>query len=45
MVDTTCLQERLMKKLGANSYPFTFAMPEHAPPSVTIQVGDARRVS
>jgi len=35
----TKLQERLIKKLGANAYPFTFAMPEHAPPSVTIQPG------
>ncbi|XP_045121925.1 arrestin homolog [Portunus trituberculatus] len=31
------LQERLIKKLGANAYPFTFKMPEQAPPSVTIQ--------
>lgn len=28
-----------MKKLGANSYPFTFKMPEQAPPSITIQPG------
>ncbi|XP_047468785.1 arrestin homolog [Penaeus chinensis] len=35
----TKLQERLMKKLGPNSYPFTFKMPEQAPPSVTIQPG------
>ncbi|XP_045601202.1 arrestin homolog [Procambarus clarkii] len=38
-VEPTKLQERLMKKLGANSYPFTFKMPENAPPSVTIQPG------
>ncbi|XP_042863409.1 arrestin homolog [Penaeus japonicus] len=38
-VEPTKLQERLMKKLGGNSYPFTFKMPEQAPPSVTIQPG------
>jgi len=38
-VEPTKLQERLMKKLGPNSYPFTFKMPEKAPPSVTIQPG------
>jgi len=37
--DTTKLQERLIKKLGANAYPFTFKMPPNAPPSVTIQPG------
>ncbi|XP_042239076.1 arrestin homolog [Homarus americanus] len=37
--EPTKLQERLMKKLGANSFPFTFKMPENAPPSVTIQPG------
>ncbi|XP_050732471.1 arrestin homolog [Eriocheir sinensis] len=35
--EATKLQERLIKKLGANAYPFTFKMPEQAPPSVTIQ--------
>jgi len=35
----TRLQERLIKKLGANSHPFTFKMPPNAPPSVTIQPG------
>ncbi|XP_076061821.1 arrestin homolog [Oratosquilla oratoria] len=33
------LQERLIKKLGANAHPFTFQMPPNAPPSVTIQPG------
>jgi len=33
----TKLQERLIKKLGANAHPFTFKMPPNAPPSVTIQ--------
>ncbi|XP_071522394.1 arrestin homolog [Panulirus ornatus] len=38
-VETTRLQERLMKKLGGNAYPFSFKMPMNAPPSVTIQPG------
>ncbi|XP_042863411.1 arrestin homolog [Penaeus japonicus] len=38
-VEPTKLQARLMKKLGPHSYPFTFKMPEQAPPSVTIQPG------
>ncbi|XP_019874715.1 arrestin homolog [Aethina tumida] len=33
----TKLQERLMKKLGPNSYPFTFTIPPNAPASVTLQ--------
>ena len=36
-VETTKLQERLIKKLGGNAFPFTFKMPPNAPPSVTIQ--------
>lgn len=36
-VTPTKLQERLMKKLGADALPFTFKMPPNAPPSVTIQ--------
>ncbi|KAK8732284.1 hypothetical protein OTU49_007005 [Cherax quadricarinatus] len=35
----TKLQERLIKKLGGNAYPFSFHMPTNAPPSVTIQPG------
>merc|ERR1711970_1062330 len=38
-IEPTKLQERLIKKLGANAYPFTFKMPPNAPPSVTIQPG------
>jgi len=38
-VEPTKLQERLIKKLGANAHPFTFQMPPNAPPSVTIQPG------
>jgi len=33
------LQERLLKKLGPNAFPFTFKMPANAPSSVTIQPG------
>ncbi|KAF2353624.1 Arrestin-like N-terminal, partial [Trinorchestia longiramus] len=38
-LEATRLQERLIKKLGANAYPLTFKMPPNAPPSVTIQPG------
>ena len=34
----TRLQERLVKKLGANAYPFFFELPPHCPASVTLQV-------
>ncbi|XP_066987858.1 arrestin homolog [Macrobrachium rosenbergii] len=37
--EPTKLQERLIKKLGNNAYPFSFQMPSNAPPSVTIQPG------
>jgi len=33
----TRLQERLIKKLGKNSYPFKFQLPKSAPSSVTLQ--------
>ncbi|XP_022242647.1 beta-arrestin-1-like [Limulus polyphemus] len=33
----TRLQERLIKKLGPNSYPFYFELPPHCPASVTLQ--------
>ena len=33
----TRLQERLMKKLGANAHPFFFELPPHCPASVTLQ--------
>jgi len=36
-IEPTKLQERLIKKLGANAHPFTFNMPPNAPPSVTLQ--------
>ncbi len=31
------LQERLIKKLGGNSFPFSFGFPRHSPTSVTLQ--------
>lgn len=37
--NTTKLQDRLLKKLGGNAYPFTFVLPPNAPASVTIQQG------
>ncbi|XP_071440854.1 beta-arrestin-1 isoform X2 [Hetaerina americana] len=33
----TRLQERLVKKLGPNAYPFYFELPPHCPASVTLQ--------
>ncbi|XP_012274787.1 beta-arrestin-1 isoform X4 [Orussus abietinus] len=33
----TRLQERLVKKLGCNAYPFYFELPPHCPASVTLQ--------
>ncbi|CAH1781673.1 unnamed protein product [Owenia fusiformis] len=35
--DLTRLQERLIKKLGPNAYPFFFELPPNAPASVTLQ--------
>ncbi|KAK4880339.1 hypothetical protein RN001_008485 [Aquatica leii] len=37
--NTSKLQDRLVKKLGENAYPFTFTLPTNAPASVTIQQG------
>lgn len=37
--NTTSLQERLLKKLGPDCYPFTFTLPQNAPASVTLQPG------
>ena len=33
----TRLQERLIKKLGPNAYPFYFEVPPHCPASVSLQ--------
>ncbi|XP_014253302.1 arrestin homolog isoform X2 [Cimex lectularius] len=35
----TKLQERLLKKLGSNAFPFSFQIPQNAPASITIQPG------
>lgn len=39
-MEMTPLQERLVKKLGANAFPFTFAFPTTSPSSVTLQAGE-----
>jgi len=38
--ETTTIQERLLKRLDSNAYPFTFHFPRMAPCSVTLQPGD-----
>jgi len=38
--DLTPIQERLIKKFGANAYPFMFSFPSAAPSSVTLQPGE-----
>lgn len=38
--ELTPIQEKLMKKMGPNAYPFTFQFPEMAPCSVTLQPGE-----
>ncbi|XP_020284868.1 arrestin homolog [Pseudomyrmex gracilis] len=38
--ETTPIQERLLKRLGPNAYPFIFQFPQTAPCSVTLQPGD-----
>lgn len=39
-MEMTPLQERLVKKLGANAFPFTFAFPATSPSSVVLQAGE-----
>ncbi|XP_034934738.1 arrestin homolog [Chelonus insularis] len=39
-IETTPIQDRLLKKLGPNAYPFTFHFPQNSPSSVTLQPGD-----
>ncbi|KFB50714.1 AGAP006263-PA-like protein [Anopheles sinensis] len=39
-MEMTPMQERLVKKLGANAFPFTFHFPNMAPSSVTLQAGE-----
>ncbi|XP_063378758.1 arrestin homolog [Cydia fagiglandana] len=36
-MELTSVQEKLIKKLGPNAYPFTFNFPEMAPSSITLQ--------
>lgn len=38
--DITPVQERLLKRLGTNAYPFLFHFPQSCPSSVTLQPGD-----
>jgi len=38
--EPTGVQDRLMKKLGANAYPFAVTIPENAPSSVQLHSGD-----
>ncbi|XP_071523343.1 arrestin homolog [Panulirus ornatus] len=38
--ERTDVQERLIKKLGANAYAFSVALPQIAPCSVTLESGD-----
>lgn len=39
-MEMTPMQERLVKKLGANAFPFTFQFPNSSPSSVTLQAGE-----
>lgn len=39
-MEMTPLQERLVKKLGTNAFPFTFQFPTTSPSSVTLQAGE-----
>lgn len=39
-MEMTPMQERLVKKLGANAFPFTFHFPANSPSSVTLQAGE-----
>nr|BBE28980.1 arrestin homolog [Stenopsyche marmorata] len=39
-MELTAIQEKLLKKLGPNAFPFTFPFPEMSPSSVTLQPGE-----
>lgn len=39
-MEMTPMQERLVKKLGANAFPFTLQFPPNSPSSVTLQAGE-----
>ncbi|XP_042885555.1 arrestin homolog [Penaeus japonicus] len=43
-IQTSDVQERLLKKLGANAYPINVSLPENAPCSVTLDNGDESSV-
>ena len=38
--DNTQLQDKLLRRLGNNAYPFMFHFPPNSPSSVTLQPGD-----
>lgn len=38
--ELTQVQQKLLRKFGANAYPFTFTFPASSPSSVTLQPGD-----
>jgi arrestin-2 len=40
-MEMTPMQEKLVKKLGANAHPFTFVFPPNSPSSVILQTGDS----
>ncbi|XP_077286026.1 arrestin 2 [Arctopsyche grandis] len=39
-MELTPIQEKLLKKLGPNAFPFTFNFPDMSPSSITLQPGD-----
>lgn len=39
-MELTPVQEKLLRKFGANAFPFTFHFPSSSPSSVTLQPGD-----
>ncbi|XP_055382591.1 phosrestin-1 [Condylostylus longicornis] len=39
-MEMTPTQEKLVRKLGANAFPFTFQFPQNSPSSVTLQAGE-----
>ena len=38
--ENTPMQDKLLRRLGNNSYPFIFHFPPNSPSSVTLQPGD-----
>lgn len=37
-MELTPIQEKLLKKLGPNAFPFTFSFPEMSPSSVCLKI-------